>query len=80
MCMIVWNVLLTGQKLFRRSTGGSESCSETSSVCHLDMSLKEAEVPQPPPGRSETPLELTPGLLVSDQRVPEGEEESNSIR
>ncbi|XP_053473411.1 pyridoxal-dependent decarboxylase domain-containing protein 1 isoform X2 [Ictalurus furcatus] len=71
---------LAGQKLFRRSTAGSESCSETSSVCHLDESLKEAEVPQPLAGVSETPLELTQEVEVSDQRVPEGEEESDSIR
>ncbi|KAM9457863.1 pyridoxal-dependent decarboxylase domain-containing protein 1 isoform 2-T4 [Clarias gariepinus] len=72
---------LTGQRLFRRSTIGSESCSETSSVCHLDESLKEAEVPQPHSGQSDAPpLTLTPEVEATDQRVPEGQEESESIR
>ncbi|XP_047656985.1 pyridoxal-dependent decarboxylase domain-containing protein 1 isoform X2 [Tachysurus fulvidraco] len=69
-----------GQKLFRRSTAGSESCSETSSVCHLDESLKEAEVPQSLSGKSETPLELAPETVASDQRVPEGQTESDTLR
>ncbi|KAI5629467.1 pyridoxal-dependent decarboxylase domain-containing protein 1 isoform X1 [Silurus asotus] len=68
---------LTGQKLFRRSAAGSESCSETSSVCHLDESLKEAEVPHP---HSETAPELVPGVETPDQRVPEAQKESDSIR
>ncbi|GAA6066034.1 pyridoxal-dependent decarboxylase domain-containing protein 1 isoform X1, partial [Tachysurus ichikawai] len=69
-----------GQKLFRRSTAGSESCSETSSVCHLDESLKEAEVPQSLSGKSETPLEQAPEAVTSDQRVPEGQTESDMLR
>ncbi|KAK2829691.1 hypothetical protein Q7C36_017681 [Tachysurus vachellii] len=69
-----------GQKLFRRSTAGSESCSETSSVCHLDESLKEAEVPQSLSGKSETPLERAPEAVTSDQRVPEGQKESDTLR
>ncbi|XP_060758129.1 pyridoxal-dependent decarboxylase domain-containing protein 1 isoform X4 [Neoarius graeffei] len=71
---------LAGQKLFRRSTVGSESCSETSSVCHLDESLKDAEVPHPLSAKSDTPLELTQEAETSDQRVPEDQEESDSIR
>ncbi|TSQ23946.1 Pyridoxal-dependent decarboxylase domain-containing protein 1 [Bagarius yarrelli] len=71
---------LSGQKLFRRSMAGSESCSETSSVCHLDESLKEAEVPQPNSATSETPQELPQEAVTSDQRVPEGQGESESIR
>ncbi|XP_026772648.2 pyridoxal-dependent decarboxylase domain-containing protein 1 isoform X3 [Pangasianodon hypophthalmus] len=71
---------LAGQKLFRRSPESSEPCSETSSVCHLNESLKEAEVPQPLSGKTETPLELTQEVEPSDQRVPEGQEESDSIR
>ncbi|XP_058270048.1 pyridoxal-dependent decarboxylase domain-containing protein 1 isoform X5 [Hemibagrus wyckioides] len=71
---------LTGQKLFRRSTVGSESCSETSSVCHLDESLKEAEVPQSLSGKSETPLEHVQEAVPSDQRVPEGQVQSDSLR
>ncbi|KAF5894752.1 pyridoxal-dependent decarboxylase domain-containing protein 1 isoform X2 [Clarias magur] len=72
---------LAGQRFFRRSTIGSESSSETSSVCHLDESLKEAEVPQPLSGQSDTPpLTLTSEGEATDQRVPEGQEESESIR
>lgn len=78
--MTIGNVSRTGQRLFRRSTAGSESCSETSSVCQLDESLKEAEVPQPLAGESETPLQLPQEAITLDQRVPEGQEESDSIR
>ncbi|KAK3552706.1 hypothetical protein QTP86_021133 [Hemibagrus guttatus] len=69
-----------GQKLFRRATAGSESCSETSSVCHLDESLKEAEVPQSHSGKSETPLEHVQEAVPTDQRVPEGQVQSDLLR
>ncbi|XP_036445759.1 pyridoxal-dependent decarboxylase domain-containing protein 1 isoform X1 [Colossoma macropomum] len=78
---------LPGQKLFRRSGAGSDTFSETSSVCHLEEPFREplpaetsehaereGEVPHDPPLRLEEPS-------ATDQRVPESQgEEPDSIR
>uniref|UniRef100_A0A8B9KJL1 Pyridoxal-dependent decarboxylase domain-containing protein 1 n=1 Tax=Astyanax mexicanus TaxID=7994 RepID=A0A8B9KJL1_ASTMX len=78
---------LPGQKLFRRSGAGSDSFSETSSVCHLEETFREPlpaetsehtesdlEVPHTPPFHAEE-------TSVSDQRVPDGQgAEPDSIR
>ncbi|XP_062874851.1 pyridoxal-dependent decarboxylase domain-containing protein 1 [Trichomycterus rosablanca] len=72
---------LSGQKPLRRPAVGSDSCSETSSLSHLDDSAKDAEVPsaRPPPG-SEAPVELNAEEQTADQKVPQSQEESDSIR
>ncbi|XP_050961957.1 pyridoxal-dependent decarboxylase domain-containing protein 1 isoform X1 [Labeo rohita] len=68
-----------GQKLFRRHGVGSDSVSDTSSVSHLEESFREtapvqasdadeAEVPQ------ERRVHIVEETVLSDQRVPEGEE------
>ncbi|KAI4887712.1 hypothetical protein NFI96_025035 [Prochilodus magdalenae] len=78
---------LPGQKMFRRSGAGSDTFSETSSVCHLEEPFREpllaetsehtaseVEVPHAHPFLSEEPS-------AADQRVPEGQEaEPDSIR
>ncbi|KAL6476436.1 hypothetical protein MHYP_G00149350 [Metynnis hypsauchen] len=78
---------LPGQKLFRRSGAGSDTFSETSSVCHQEEPFREplsaetsehaereGEVPYDSPHRLEEPS-------AADQRVPEGQgEEPDSIR
>ncbi|XP_043090848.1 pyridoxal-dependent decarboxylase domain-containing protein 1 isoform X2 [Puntigrus tetrazona] len=68
-----------GQKLFRRHGAGSDSVSDTSSVSQLDESFREtapvqasdaeeAEVPQ------ERHVHIEEETVLSDQRVPEGQE------
>lgn len=78
---------LPGQKLFRRSGAGTDSFSETSSVCHLEETFRESlpaemsehtesevEVPHTPPFHTEE-------TSASDQRVPDGQgAEPDSIR
>ncbi|XP_073695403.1 pyridoxal-dependent decarboxylase domain-containing protein 1 isoform X3 [Garra rufa] len=68
-----------GQKLFRRHGAGSDSVSDTSSVSHLEDSFREtAHVQASDADEAEVPEErrvhIVEETVLSDQRVPEGEE------